>query len=205
MKILKKIPMITVAIVIGVLSVSLTAYAYFSFSMQAKVANIQVADYAIKVTPVLNSTENNNDYVSSVKGATSIAFTDLGIVETEETDVSFRLTATGSTTARGYCMILVGDGTYYTKPIDIGQDYIVVIQGNKDTVVNLNACWGNLDTAGVEIIGDYVTQDTQETEPSTEPNTEPGEETSTEASMVPDEEVSTETSMEPSEIPIQVN
>lgn len=154
MKLLKKIPVLTVAFVIGLLSVSFTAYAYFSYSVEKRVASVQVADYGIKVIYVSDSGEHIEEYECAMQEVTSIAFADLGIDSSEETEVSFKLTGIGNSAAGGYGVITVGEKVYYTKHVSVGQDYSVSIKGTKDTVVQFQTCWGDLDVMDVEWIAD---------------------------------------------------
>lgn len=224
-KMFEKIPIMAAAVVIGVLSVSLSAYAYFSYTLQAKVGTVQIADYAINITPVTNTvadsmaesaetTEsgtanetgdavNDSSYVCSGNGTVNIKFSDLGVTEEAETNLNFKLTAAGNTGVSGYCKISIGDNVYYTNPISVGQEYFVTVSGNKDTVVDFNSCWGSLDISGEgvseQIIGDYIFTEKPAEEPSQTPIEVPDEKTSEEPSEESSEVSNKESAEETSE------
>ncbi|MBE5866961.1 MAG: hypothetical protein E7292_12300 [Lachnospiraceae bacterium] len=222
-KMFEKIPIMAAAVVIGVLSVSLSAYAYFSYTLQAKVGTVQIADYAINITPVTNTvadsmaesaetTEsgtanetgdavNDSSYVCSGNGTVNIKFSDLGVTEEAETNLNFKLTAAGNTGVSGYCKISIGDNVYYTNPISVGQEYFVTVSGNKDTVVDFNSCWGSLDMSGGGVAEHVIGRYTFEEESDEERSETPSEESSEEPSEESGEEISEASSEVPSEGP----
>ena len=184
-RICKKIPIIALIFITGVLSVSITTKAYFSYGMKSIIENIQIADYAINIS----TTQELIGTVKSGEQLTCINYKELGITGTEETEITFKLHATGTTTAGGYGVITIGNAVYCTGQINVGQEYTVSIKGNEETVVNVEAFWGKPDSEGTHIglpmIGEYISVEEPEEQESSEVTEEPEEQESSEATEEP--------------------
>ena len=141
-----KFPIVAIAIVVGVCSVSLTAYAYYRLTLTANVGVVQTASFEmlVKVVPedtqVVDLLEEEENYIkytfSGKEGTKGVTFCIVGV----------------GTASSGYCEVVVtdADGTqesYYTQTIGANDfaaedGYYFTILGNKDNEVRFIARWG---------------------------------------------------------------
>lgn len=175
-RIFQKIPMLMV-VLLGICSMSITAFAYYAYNYGVEVSAIQTAEYAVLVSIQNEGAETAESNLAS--------YTFSG---TEgDKGVTFSLTASGTDTAVGYCEIIFMDQSYYTSSIEVGESMTLVIKGTAGDIVSFVSHWGKLDAAesmvliSGESLGIEATDVTEAAEASEEATTEPMEESTEEA------------------------
>ena len=135
-----KFPIVAIAVIVGVCSVSLTAYAYYRLTLAVDVSAIQTASCSMLVKVITSDTQavslldEEESYIESYK------FTG----KEGESGVTFCIIGAG-TASSGYCEVIVDDQSYYTPTIAKGESYYFTIKGNKDTEVQFLSHWGKHD------------------------------------------------------------
>ena len=106
---LARVAMTVVIMVVCLAAMSITAYAYFSYNVTSGSNIIKAANFEANVS----ITDSNNDPVTVTKD---------GKVQTANLDAgkyTIELTKGNSTADTGFCVISIGDKTYYTDQIGV--------------------------------------------------------------------------------------
>ena len=147
-----KFPIVAIAVIVGVCSVSITAYAYYRLTLAVDVSAIQTASCSMLVKVITSDTQavslldEEEIYIESYK------FTG----KEGESGVPFCIVGAG-TASGGYCEVIVKDidgnqKSYYTPTIVKGGNHYFTILGNKDTEVQFISYWGKHDITDEEQI-----------------------------------------------------
>ena len=209
-----KFSIVAIAVIVGVCSVSITAYAYYRLTLAVDVSAIQTASCSMLVKVITSDTQavslldEEETYIESYK------FTG----KEGESGVTFCIVGAG-TASSGYCEVIVKDidgnqKSYYTPTIVKGGNHYFTILGNKDTEVQFISYWGKHDITDEEQIiaigekiGTFVPVATVSPSPSASPSptpsASPSATPSAEASASP--EPSERPSAEPSEAPVSTS
>lgn len=180
-----KFPIVAIAVIVGVCSVSITAYAYYRLTLAVDVSAIQTASCSMLVKVIKSDTQavslldEEETYIESYK------FTG----KEGESGVTFCIVGAG-TASSGYCEVIVKDidgnqKSYYTPTIVKGGNHYFTILGNKDTEVQFISYWGKHDITDEEQIiaigekiGTFVPVATVSPSPSVSPSPTPSAEAS---------------------------
>ena len=188
-----KFSIVAIAVIVGVCSVSITAYAYYRLTLAVDVSAIQTASCSMLVKVITSDTQavslldEEETYIESYK------FTG----KEGESGVTFCIVGAG-TASSGYCEVIVKDidgnqKSYYTPTIVKGGNHYFTILGNKDTEVQFISYWGKHDITDEEQIiaigekiGTFVPVATVSPSPSVSPSPTPSTTPSAEASASPE-------------------
>ncbi len=140
--------MITV-VVLSLAAMSITAYAYFSCNITSGSNIIKAAHFEAKVS--ITMTEPKSDSVTVIKEG------EVQVANLEAGNYTIELTAGESTANKGYCVITIGDKTYYTDQIgvdaaknltDAGVKFDLLI--STATKIEVSSYWGTSVYYGYE-------------------------------------------------------
>lgn len=203
-----KFPIVAIAVIVGVCSVSITAYAYYRLTLAVDVSAIQTASCSMLVKVITSDTQavslldEEETYIESYK------FTG----KEGESGVTFCIVGAG-TASSGYCEVIVKDidgnqKSYYTPTIVKGGNHYFTILGNKDTEVQFISYWGKHDITDEEqiiAIGEkiatFVPVATVSPSPSASPSPSVSPSPTPSASPSPTPSAEASASPEPSERP----
>ncbi len=165
-KILEKVMLVRVALIIVIMVVclaamSITAYAYFSYSITSGSNLIQAANFEAKVT--IEENGSNTPITLSKDGKIQTAMLEAG-------EYTINLTKGESTAKTGFCLITIGDTAYYTQQIGVdvkknssNGEVLFTLKVSSKTRVKILSHWGTSSCYGSDKINNpgYIQNGTE--------------------------------------------
>ena len=166
---------ISVAVLIGLLLMSVTVCAFYVDRFGVNVAKIQTAKFEVLVSVVSEETENASEPEVEEENLESYTFSG----EEGENGKCFRITGAG-TASTGYCKVMLNEQSFFTEAISVGESKVIEVKGNAGDVVRFEAYWGShgitdeaLLLEDESVIGTYNVVASPSISPSPEPTPTP--------------------------------
>ncbi len=132
----------------------LTSYAWFTSTTVTSVSSVKAATYNLSYEII-----NDDETSTSISEPYRI----------ESNSVKFKLTASETSASTGYCVIKVGDDTYYTDQIAAGSSLSFTVTGANGLEITFISYWGTNDIAETDKIIDGSTRSITSSDSSNEP------------------------------------
>ena len=165
----------SVAVLVGLLLMSVTVCAFYVNRFEVNVSKIQTAKFEVLVSVVPKEAEGTA--TSKIQENYLESYTFSG--EEGESGVCFCITAAG-TASTGYCKVMLNEQSFFTEAISVEESKVITVKGNAGDVVRFEAYWGShgiTDEAlllnNESVIGTYNVTASPSPSPSPNPSASP--------------------------------
>lgn len=165
----------SVAVLIGLLLMSVSVCAFYVDRFGVNVAKIQTAKFEVLVNVVSEEAETAS--VSEAEEDNLESYTFYG--KEGANGIRFRITGAG-TASTGYCKVMLNEQSFFTEAISVGESKVITVKGNAGDVVRFEAYWGSHGITDEALllhneseIGTYNVAVTPSPSPSISPSPEP--------------------------------
>ena len=128
----------SVAVLIGLLLMSVSVCAFYVDRFGVNVAKIQTAKFEVLVNVVSEEAETASMSEAEEDNLESYAFSG----EEGANGIRFRITGAG-TASMGYCKVMLNEQSFFTEGISVGESKVIMVKGNAGDVVRFEAYWGS--------------------------------------------------------------
>ena len=165
----------SVAVLIGLLLMSVSVCAFYVDRFGVNVAKIQTAKFEVLVNVVSEEAETASMSEAEEDNLESYAFSG----EEGANGIRFRITGAG-TASTGYCKVMLNKQSFFSEAISVGESKVITVKGNAGDVVKFEAYWGSHGITDEALllhneseIGTYNVAVTPSPSPSISPSPEP--------------------------------
>ena len=165
----------SVAVLIGLLLMSVSVCAFYVNRFEVNVSKIQTAKFEVLVNVVSEEAETASMSEAEEDNLESYTFSG----KEGAKGITFRITGAG-TASTGYCKVILNEQSFFTEAISVGESKVITVKGNAGDVVRFEAYWGShgiTDEALLlhdkSVIGTYNVAVTPSPSPSISPSPEP--------------------------------
>ena len=128
----------SVAVLIGLLLMSVSVCAFYVDRFGVNVAKIQTAKFEVLVNVVSEEAETASMSEAEEDNLESYTFSG----EEGANGIRFRITGAG-TASMGYCKVMLNEQSFFTEGISVGESKVIMVKGNAGDVVRFEAYWGS--------------------------------------------------------------
>lgn len=165
----------SVAVLIGLLLMSVSVCAFYVDRFGVNVAKIQTAKFEVLVNVVSEEAETASMSEAGEDNLESYTFSG----KEGANGIRFRITGDG-TASMGYCKVMLNEQSFFTEGISVGESKVITVKGNAGDVVKFEAYWGSHGITDEALllhneseIGTYNVAVTPSPSPSISPSPEP--------------------------------
>ena len=128
----------SVAVLIGLLLMSVSVCAFYVDRFGVNVAKIQTAKFEVLVNVVSEEAETASMSEAEEDNLESYTFSG----KEGANGISFCITGAG-TASTGYCKVMLNKQSFFSEAISVGESKVITVKGNAGDVVKFEAYWGS--------------------------------------------------------------